>query len=252
MKQKTSQGHLPDTTTRWAFDESVTECFDDMLSRSIPLYTQTLDLIAELAMPHIRSGDTILDLGVSCGQAIQRIINNLEKKNIKNVRIVGIDNSDSMLVEAKDRLPASCELIKHDLRTGLPYRAVACEPSVILCLWTAQFIPLEYRSSLFNEARECVTKRGCMFIAEKLNGQTWLHQKAMIRCYHDWKEKQGFTKDEIDAKATSLEGVLVSHTAPNIKAALLNEGWTPEEVIRYLGFAAWYCLPIGQNKKGGA
>ena len=82
-----------------------------------------------------------------------------------------------------------------------------------------------------------------MFVAEKLRGQTSAHQVALARLYEKWKVDSGYELDCVRAKAKSLEGVLVSLSAPEMKAVLLNEGWNPEEVIRYLGFAGYYCLP---------
>ena len=237
----TSIGHMP--SGRWSFDESVASCFDDMVERSIPLYEQKLDMVARLSAQHIRTGDTILDLGVSRGNAVCKILERLSSRAISNVRVVGIDNSKPMLVYARDRLPESSELIEADLETDWPYRASQCKPKVILALWVAQFISIENRSKLFARARESVASDGCMFVAEKLRGQTSTHQAAISKAYSDWKCDNGYTTEEVEAKAESLKGVLVSLSAPETKTMLLNEGWWPEEVMRSLGFALYYCVP---------
>jgi hypothetical protein len=65
----------------------------------------------------------------------------------------------------------------------------------------------------------------------------------MAKVYEQWKVGNGYPLDVVRAKAKSLEGVLVSLSAPEMKGVLKNEGWNPEEVIRYLGFAGYYCLP---------
>jgi tRNA (cmo5U34)-methyltransferase len=248
MNKSSSLGHKPEG--KWKFDESVSDCFDDMLERSVPLYHKTLDLIADMASMHLRSGDTILDVGVSQGSAVLRILNRLEERGITNIDVIGIDNSKPMLEVARNKLPSSSQLIEHNLKDGIPMNCVMQRPRVILCLWTAQFIPLEYRERLFSEMRMSVDDGGCLFVAEKLKGQTWNHQKSLLRNYRNWKIAQGYCVKDIDAKAESLEGVLVSYNAPQIKNALMNEGWFPEEVIRFLGFASWYCLPKGSPAGG--
>ena len=241
MKQ-TSVGHMP-KDSRWKFDESVAECFNDMLVRSIPLYEMTLDLIAQIVSKHIQPGDTIVDLGVSSGNALSRISKRLAERNVSNVRLIGVDNSPEMLTRASERLPESTELIEADLGKNWPYRLKACKPKVILSLWTAQFVPLEHRSNMLARARDSVVSSGCMFFAEKLRGQTSFHQTVIASCYEKWKIDNGYSREEVRAKASSLEGVLVSLSAPECKTMLLNEGWNPEEVIRYLGFAGYYCVP---------
>ena len=239
---QTSVGHFPNEH-KWKFDESVAECFDDMLVRSIPLYEMTLDLIAQIVSKHVRSGDTIVDLGESSGNALSKIAERLAERNVANVRLVGVDNSAAMLSKASQRLPESTELIETDLSKSWPYRLKACEPKVILSLWTAQFIPLEHRAKMIANARDSIVSGGCMFFAEKLRGQTSFHQDMIASCYKQWKIDSGYPLDEVEAKAESLEGVLVSLSAPECKTMLLNEGWNPEEVIRYLGFAGYYCVP---------
>jgi tRNA (cmo5U34)-methyltransferase len=237
----TSVDHTP--TGKWAFDDDVAECFTDMLVRSIPLWEETLDLIANLVCKHLRSGDTLVDLGVSRGDALCRIHDRLKSRGLNDIRLIGVDNSAPMLDRARSALPESAELIEHDLGRGLPYRVTAAKPTVVLCLWTAQFIPMEHRYTLFRQARESINPRGAMFVAEKLRGQTSRHQEYLVRAYEEWKIEQGYTREAVREKAVSLEGVLVSQSAPEFKQAAQAEGWWPEEVIRYLGFAAWHMLP---------
>jgi tRNA (cmo5U34)-methyltransferase len=114
---------------------------------------------------------------------------------------------------------------------------------VVTCLWTAQFVPLEHRLGLFRRVRERINKNGCFIIAEKLRGQNAAFQEALVDLYHDDKATHGYSVETIRAKADSLEGRLVSYTAPELKAALQGEGFHVEEVARYLQFGLWYCLP---------
>lgn len=226
----------------WEFDQEVTDVFNDMVSRSVPNYEQTMEICADLAARHLRPGDTVLDIGVSRGQALSMIVERLKERGIDNVRMVGIDNSESMLQAAKDELPESVELIHHDLRKGLPYRGLACKPKVILSLWTAQFVPIEYRASLLQNCHTAMQPDGAFLFAEKLRGQTSHHETVMREEYHKWKTKQGYSKESVAEKARSLEGRLVSLSAPEVKGVLMNEGWNPEEVCRYYQFALYYCV----------
>ena len=221
----------------------MTSVFNDMVSRSVPNYTQAMAICADLAARHLRAGDTVLDVGVSRGQAMKMIVDRVKDRGVDNVRMVGIDNSQPMLEACRKEVPESTELIEHDLRNGLPYRALACKPKVILCLWTAQFVPIEYRAELIRQMREALQPGGTLLFAEKLRGQTAHHETVMREEYHKWKRTQGYTDLSIEQKAKSLEGRLVSLSAPEIKQVLVNEGWSPEEVCRYYQFALYYCVP---------
>lgn len=240
-----SLSHIP--TGAWKFDETVGECFDDMVERSVPLYRETLDLLARMAIPHLGSGrsGTMVDLGCSNGNAIDRILSvaSEDPKNGK-IRVVGVDREQHMLDRCRNRHGATIELIKHDLSEPLPYRIHALKPDCVFLLWTAQFIALEHRARLFREIRESISPSGALFVAEKLRGQTSRFQNALDRQYRDFKVRNGgYSREAVDAKAKSLEGVLVSLSAPEQKQFMQNEGWSVEEVTRYLGFASYYCIP---------
>jgi tRNA (cmo5U34)-methyltransferase len=236
--------HIPSGS--WSFDEKVGECFDDMVARSVPLYRETLELVGRLAARHMPASgqSTIIDLGCSNGQALELIGATIAsvRKNAA-VRMIGVDSEQHMLDRARARLGSSIELIRHDLRDTLPYRLSATKPNVVTLLWTAQFVPIELRARLFREIREIVAPDGAMFVAEKLRGQTSRFEQTISDEYRAWKMRAGYSRESVEAKATSLQGILVSLSAPEQKQFMASEGWAVEEVCRYLGFATYYCLP---------
>jgi tRNA (cmo5U34)-methyltransferase len=214
-----------------------------MAERSIPLYRPTLDLIARLGFRYLRAGDAALDLGIATGAALTAL-KKLTTEESKRIRWIGIDNSPAMLRRARAAVPQA-ELLEWDLREGLPPEIYEARPRVLLCLWTAQFVPIEHRAQLYAACRQVVAPGGVLFVAEKLRGQTAAHQRILADEYRCWKLRQGYSVEAVEGKARSLEGALVSMDAPGQKAILMREGWSVEEIIRYLGFAAWQCLPVG-------
>lgn len=210
----------------WRFDSTVVSNFNEMAVRSIPLYEKTIDLAVKFSQYH---PGLIADLGCATGAVARKL----------KGEIICIDESVEMLdVCQSQNLNATC--IQADLRLGLPEQCKGVR--FFTCLWTAQFIPIEHRQKLFAEISEiCRSNSGGLFIAEKLRGQTAKFQAVMVEQYHNWKHQQGYSVEQIARKAKSLEGTLVSFDAPSIKQCLAAEGFKVEEVIRYLGFAAWYC-----------
>jgi tRNA (cmo5U34)-methyltransferase len=56
--------------TDFAFDETVAGVFDDMVSRSVPMYTEIQRMLAELAAGFATEGSNIYDLGCSTGTTL--------------------------------------------------------------------------------------------------------------------------------------------------------------------------------------
>lgn len=246
MEATSSVGHRPKEGERWKFDASVSACFDDMAVRSIPLYRETIDLCCRLALRHCSPAgpSVVLDLGCATGNTMVRMCELAAEEAPKaSLRFIGLDAEQTMLDRARARLGPAPHLAQHDLRTRLPYLAFAARPQVVFLLWTAQFVPIEHRARLLADIREAIAPDGVLLVAEKLRGQSAAFQRALADEYAAFKSRSGYSREDIEAKASALEGSLVSLCAPEQKAFLHAEGFAAEEVIRYLGFAAWYCLP---------
>lgn len=211
----------------WKFDSGVVSVFDDMVSRSVPLYKETIELARKFYEYH---PGKVADLGCATGAVANAI----------GGPVVCVDSSFEMLEKCKEKNPEA-ECVQSDLGLGIPSE---CEGATYFtCLWTAQFVPIEKRQRLFAEVfKQCKMRNGGFFIAEKIRGQDSVFQSRLVEQYHDWKrESAGYTVEQIAMKSRSLENSLVSFDAPSMKQCLTAEGFKVEEVIRYLSFAAWYC-----------
>jgi len=242
---KKSTDHFP--KGKWTFDSAVTDCFTDMLLRSIPLWHDSILMCESFAAQHLKDGDTIIDVGCSRGTALNKLAKGLHFSGFKDLKFIGIDNSPSMLKDAEEYNSLypkgyTVTYMERDLRYGLPDEVKEMSPKLILSLWTAQFVPIEKRGKLINDCCETLMDDGVFMYAEKLRGQTSHHESAMRQAYHLWKHKMGYSWDAINTKAESLEGVLVSLSAPEVKQMLMAEGFSPEEIGRYYQFALYYCV----------
>ena len=96
--------HMP--VGKWQFDNKVTECFDDMLARSIPQLHIMRELVTDIALRHIQPYSTTLDLGCSNGGALRPII---KSNDDVTCQFVGVDTSQPMVDSARLNLKNSIE-----------------------------------------------------------------------------------------------------------------------------------------------
>lgn len=233
-----SLGHVP-ADKRWAFDDSVTQVFDDMLRRSIPQYDVMRDAVHELAMRHVVPGASIVDLGCSRGGALARFVDELGMAN----RYFGVDVSGPMLEAARERFRehAGVVSIEHlDLRDAYPDVGVACVTTAVL---TLQFVPINYRQRVISSVHEHTRTGGAFVLVEKVLGAGASIDDLMVDLYHGMKERNGYSRDEIDRKRLSLEGVLVPVTARWNEELLRGAGFREVDCFwRWLNFAAWIAV----------
>src|SRR6185369_125800 len=82
------------------FGEKVASVFDDMLDRSVPFYSEMQRMIGEMAADFAVPGTNFYDLGCSTGTTMLM----LDRQVPKDVRFVGVDNSEEMLKRCRAKL----------------------------------------------------------------------------------------------------------------------------------------------------
>lgn len=236
----TSLGHRPPPGARWAFDASVTEVFDDMLKRSIPNYETMRDAVTRLARRFIKDRTDVVDLGASRGAQIERLYDEFGAR----VRWVLVEKAPAMLDVLRKRFACASESgfveVKDlDLRTGYPGVAA----SLTLAVLTLQFVPVEHRARVVQDAYDRTLPGGALIVVEKVLGSTSALSKTFVEEYHALKRANGYSADEIAAKAESLEGSLVPLSAEENERMLRAAGFKHVETFwRWLNFAGWIAV----------
>jgi len=239
MSKETGTDHvMPED--KWAFDDEVTDVFDDMLARSIPQYDVMRELTFQLAAHFQQDKTDILDMGCSRGEAVAALIDKFGASN----RFTGIDVSEPMLKAATDRFQGyiNCGVvdIRHcDLRTDFPNVSA----SVVLCVLTLQFTPIEYRLRIIQDIYDHLVPGGALLLVEKVLGASARIDTLMVDEYLLMKSTQGYSRDEIDRKRLSLEGVLVPVTARMNEEFLQSAGFREIDCYwRWLNFMGWLAV----------
>jgi len=233
-----SRGHLPGD--KWEFDGAVTECFEDMLRRSIPQYDAMRAAVFSLACRYQKPKTAIVDLGASRGDALAPLLDKFGAYN----SWVAVEVSPPMLKVLRQRFAGwitngLLTISDTDLRTGFP----PVQASVILSVLTLQFTPIEYRQQIVKRAFDALTPGGALLLVEKIIGATAELDEVMVERYYDFKRESGYTEDEIQRKRMALEGVLVPLTAEWNETLLRRCGFRHVDCFwRWMNFAGWVAV----------
>ncbi len=220
------------------FDQTVAYVFDDMISRSVPMYADVQLLAAHLAGQVCEAGDVILDLGCSTGTSFVTI----EETNPGNqYKYIGVDNSEPMLKICEQKLAAfgireRSQLITSDLKDLLLPKA-----KLILLNYTLQFITAEERPAFLRRVKAALQPGGILMLSEKIIHSSTSIGKILIDLHHEFKVSQGYSKLEVSNKRDSLEKVLVPLTAQENMELLKAAGFAEvEQAFLSLNFATFF------------
>lgn len=215
MEERIKDSVMPDG--KWEFDEKVTDCFEDMLSRSIPQYDLMRESSANLVYDVIKNSKckketfNILDIGCSDGLMIKKLMNKFNGEGY----YTGVDISEPMLKKAKyrfldDIINRKVKIENCDLRTDYPSGIYDAVTSIL----SVQFTPIEYRQHIIQNIYNSLSPtNGCFIMVEKVLGNTDGINKLFVKNYYDMKKQNGYTEEQIERKRLSLEGVLVPVTS---------------------------------------
>lgn len=229
---------------KWEFNELVSDCFDDMLFRSIPDYTAMRDLTWDVGKHFVKPDSKILDMGCSNGSSIVEFVEYCDKQNFRygwNTKCVGIDCSQPMVEKAKERFKLfNCvEISNCDILTAFPKDKY----DLILSILTIQFTPLEYRHEIIQKVYNALNSGGAFIFVEKLLCKDADMNTFFVDRYYDIKRRNGYTEEQIQAKKESLKGVLVPLTDEWNRGMLESVGFRKVECFwRCYNFAAYLCV----------
>lgn len=207
----------------FTFGSQVTEVFDDMISRSVPLYQEVCELSVALALSFAQSETNIYDLGSSTGTVLLQLAKKLE---MDSVHLVGVDSSEPMIHESLRR---SAEV---RTKTALEFRRESIldtsltNASVILCNYTLQFLPLDERLRLLERCVHATTAGGILVLTEKIRHPHPQLQEVLTELHHGFKRNQGYSELEISQKRTAIENVLIPLTIEENTELLYRAGYS--------------------------
>ena len=222
---------------QFEFDEEVAAVFDDMLARSVPFYKESQDITEFFVHKNLSEDGVVYDLGCSTAS----LLLNIHRKLQVNATLVGLDNSDAMLAQAKRKCEAYGANIEVQNADILEYEYKQAD--VFISNYTLQFIRPLVREELVKKIANSLKKSGVFIFSEKVISHEPKLNKDLIECYYNFKKEQGYSEYEIVQKREALENVLVPYSEEeNIKMAK-NAGFSHCEVVfRWANFATFIAL----------
>ena len=218
---------------QFRFDENVAKVFDDMVSRSVPRYYEVQAATVKLAKKVCPNRGRVIDLGCSTGTTLFSIA-----EACPEVELIGIDNSPSMLEQAKmkaasiglqDRVRFVCQDIAEcDYQNA----------DLIVAHYTLQFFPPAGRGEIVAKIYKGLNAGGAVIVSEKLKHSGKRSEEILHGLYHDFKGENGYSKLEISQKREALEGFLVPMSLEDNFSLLRDAGFDEVEIyLKWINFA---------------
>ena len=222
---------------QFEFDEEVAAVFDDMLKRSVPFYKESQDITEFFVHKNLNENGIVYDLGCSTASLLLNIHRRLEV----NATLIGLDNSEAMLKQAKRKCEAygvSIEILNADI---LEYNYKNAD--VFVSNYTLQFIRPLVREELVKKIATALKSQGVFIFSEKVISHHSKLNKDLIECYYEFKKEQGYSEYEIMQKREALENVLVPYSEQENIKMVLNSGFSHCEVVfRWANFATFVAI----------
>lgn len=181
--------------------------FDKHIELSVPNYKHIYELIESMSSYFIKTNTNVYDLGCSTGLMLRglSIMNKLE-----GVRFLGYEISDNM----RPKSMVGFEWIKRDITEE---KLKFSNASLILSIFTLQFLSLDNREAVLKRCYEGLNREGAMIVTEKTYIDNTFLNDVYTFSYYDYKLKT-FSEVEILEKQRDLRYIMRPITeAENIK-----------------------------------
>jgi len=238
MKQKDNiYGIRQKEIERFKFDKKVAEVFDDMIERSVPLYSEIIDKEVRIAARFYKEDTYIYDLGCSTGNfcsAFSEIFYN------RSFKMICADNSEPMLEICKNRIKGmdNIKFICEDI-LKISFES----SSVVIANFIFQFLPVSMRDYIIRKIYDSLVPGGILLTAEKIDDKDEEISALYRDFYYKLKEENGYSELEISQKREALENVLIPETIADHMRRFLKAGFKKTDIwLKWFNFTAFICI----------
>ena len=230
MSKKAVDDTISAVPGAWRFDEQVSKSFDSHVRKSVPFYDELQRMVVEISEYFVRDQSVVYDLGSSTGSTLLNL--GEAHKDKENVQMIGVDLSESMVKEARERLKFPNVRFFHKNIMDVDFSPPA---NFIISLFTLQFLTLAERRELLARVIDGMVEGGGLLVVEKTRAESPFFEDIWMELYWDFKRRQGLSAEQILDKANSLRGVLNPLTTEENIDLFYQSGFGRVEV-----FFKWY------------
>ena len=222
----------------WSFGGEVAETFPDHAKRSIPYYEDGHDLICFLSDFFVAPDSSVYDLGCSTGDLLKKLAVHHEHK--PGVRWTGLDREQAMI----ERAGKTCAGLQNvELRCEDILTSEFTASDMIISYYTIQFVEERHRQALFDNIYQALNWGGAFVLFEKVGAPDSRFQDMMSCLYREFKQREGFSSDEILNKELSLKGVLKPFSSAGNLGLLNRAGFSDVmTVMKYVSFEGFLAI----------
>lgn len=227
-----------DADKPFRFDQAVVDVFPDMLRRSIPGYTASIEAIGSLAARYVTAGSECYDLGCSLGAASIAMRSAI---NVPDCKIIAIDNAPAMVARCREAL-AACE---DQVTTSVEVREADIEnveisnASMIVMNYTLQFLNVDERDRMVAKIFDGMLPGGLFLLSEKVVDEDPHMEQLLVDLHHEHKRRNDYSQLEISRKRAALENVLMPESVLVHRERLARAGFAHSAVwLRYFNFVS--------------
>jgi len=219
------------------FNDDVACVFDDMLARSIPFYDDTLKLNATILNDFTNDGGVIYDFGSSTLNFLLHFEQNFNRHD----NLIGIDNSISMINQAKSKIKAynsDIDVICGDIEN---IDMLICDG--VIMNYTMQFISPTRRQTLIDKIYNSLKPNGIFIFSEKLKSPSSKIESSFIDIYHKHKQNNGYSLTQIAKKKEALENVLIPFSTNEYIDMCKKSGFIDVDIsFKWLNFSTFVAI----------
>ncbi len=240
MKKDTLFKEKRDPVPAFEFDEKVAHVFDDMITRSVPLYGECVHRQAQLAAQFYQKGTRVYDLGCSHGNFGMKLCAIMGDTAFD---MVAVDSSQPMLDRYDRRLKETKRASWVSLVCDGVENISITNASVVVLNLTLQFITPDKRSGVIQTIYEGLQPGGLLLLTEKIVHDTMTLDRLQQQYYQKFKRENGYSDLEISQKRDALEDVLVPDTLEAHQQRLRGAGFTTMDIwLKWFNFAAMLAI----------
>jgi len=220
----------------FTFDDKVVSVFADMISRSVPGYAQTLQMVELLAHRYAQQDSNLFDLGCSLGAATMALSRGSAGRAC---HIIGVDNSPAMVSRCQQMLcNEAVEIRCQDILDTEIDNA-----SVVVLNFVLQFIDVQQRQRLLEHIQRGLRPGGILILSEKIAFADAEENSRQIELHEAFKRAHGYSELEVSRKRTALENVLIPETLTTHHQRLGDAGFSAAstwfQCFNFASIIAW-------------